>query len=49
MITKTFFTHPKSSSHVYYEAFRSHYVDDVPLDQVALERGLSASYLNKVK
>lgn len=49
MKTKNFFKYPKSSSHIYYEALRSHFLDEIPLDQVALDLGISSSYLIKIK
>lgn len=49
MKIKNYFIHPKCSSHKYYEALRMHYVDCEPLEKVASNMGLSASYLVKVK
>jgi hypothetical protein len=44
-----YFKYPKSRSHIYYEALRAHYIDGNPLDEIARDRGLSSSYLLKVK
>ena len=49
MKTKNFFKYPKSAAHIHYEALRSHFLDGIPLDQVALSKGLSLSYLIKIK
>ena len=49
MKTKNFFKYPKSAAHIHYEALRSHFLDGVPLDQVALSKELSLSYLIKIK
>jgi hypothetical protein len=49
MNVKNFFMQPKSSSQMYYEALRMHYVDEVPLDDVAFRMDMSPSYLIKIK
>lgn len=48
MNVKNFFKHPKYASQKYYEALRMHYLDEVPLNEVASQMGLSPSYLIKI-
>lgn len=49
MKIKSYFTCPKSVQHKRYEALREHYVNNVPINIVALKYSLSVSYLNKLK
>lgn len=49
MNVKNFFIHPKSTSQIYYEALRMHYVDGKSLEEVASKMNLSASYLVKIR
>jgi hypothetical protein len=44
-----YFKHPKNRSHIYYEALRSHFVDNIPIDEIASNMSLSSSYLIKIK
>lgn len=49
MNIKNYFRSPKTSSQIYYEALRMHYLDELPLDEVASKMGLSPSYLAKIR
>lgn len=49
MNAKNFFKHPKCNSQIYYEALRMHYLEDIPVEEVASRMGLSPSYLKKIQ